>query len=79
MADKEQAELPKEKAIKKSIKNRTIDMNGGKVEFFTEGYADGDKIKVNVNGKDAEVVVTDNHGVYASGWTFKDFPAVILK
>lgn len=75
--DKEPKEL-EEKKIKKSVK-WTYDIGGGKVDFFTEGYADGDKLKVSVSGKEAEVEINDNHGVYASGWAFKEYPAVIIK
>lgn len=70
--------IEKEIVVKttKLVKETIVDISGGKVQIYTEGYADGDKVSVNVNGKTQEVEITGNLGIFCSGYSFSQFPAV---
>ena len=65
------------KEVKKSH-SWEYDQTAGKILIKTVGYANGEKLHVEVNGKKGTVEIEDNHGVYASGSGFKEFPAVTI-
>lgn len=60
----------------KSVKETITDIFGGKVQIYTEGYADGDKVSVTVNGKTQDVEITGNLGIFCSGYSFSQFPSI---
>jgi hypothetical protein len=76
MAEETEREATTEKKVKKNFKNWTYDQFAGNVDFFTEGYTDGDTLKAEVEGVVTTVVINDNHGKYSKGSAFKGFPAV---
>lgn len=60
----------------KSVKEKIVDISGGKIQIHTEGYSDGDKVSVTVNGKTQEVEITGNLGIFCSGYSFAEYPKV---
>lgn len=70
------AEEAKEVKVKKKIISTDVDLGNGKLMFTTEGYANGEKLKLTIDGKDAEVEINENHGFYASGKPFEVRPGV---
>lgn len=70
--------IEKEIVVKttKLVKEKIVDIFGGKVQIHTEGYADGDKISVTVNGKTQEIEITGNLGIFCSGYSFTEYPKV---
>ena len=60
----------------KLVKETIVDMFGGKVQFYVEGYANGEKLSVTVNGKTQDVEITDGLGIFCSGYSFSQHPAI---
>lgn len=60
----------------KLVKNTIVDIFGGKVQFYVDGYSNGEKLSVTVNGKMQEVEITDGLGIFCSGYSFLQHPAI---
>lgn len=60
----------------KSIKNKIVDMTGGKVQLYVEGYANGETISVSVDGREKDVEITDGLGIYCSNYSFMQYPVI---
>lgn len=62
----------------KLVKNKIVDMSGGKIQLITEGYADGEKVRVTVNGNTEELEIFENFGIFCSGNSFMQYPVIII-
>lgn len=60
----------------KLVKDTIVDMSGGKVQIYVDGYANGETINVTVNGKTQDVEITDGLGIYCSNYSFMQYPAI---
>jgi len=60
----------------KSVKNKVVDMTGGKVQLYVEGYANGEIISVSVDGRKQDVEITDGLGIYCSNYSFMKYPVI---
>lgn len=60
----------------KSVKNKVVDMTGGKVQLYVEGYANGETISVSVDGRQKDVEITDGLGIYCSNHSFMQYPVI---
>ena len=60
----------------KLVKNTIVDMSGGKVQIYADGYANGETINVTVNGKTQNVEIIDGLGIYCSNYSFMQYPAI---
>lgn len=60
----------------KSVKKKIVDMNGGKVQLYVEGYANGETISVTVDGRKKDVEITDGLGIYCSNYSFMQYPVI---
>lgn len=60
----------------KSVKEKVVDMTGGKVQLYVEGYVNGETISVTVDGRKKDVEITDGLGIYCSNYSFMQYPVI---
>lgn len=57
---------------------KDVDMNGGKIQFFTQGYEDGHILTVSINEAKQEVSIKNNYAVACTDSPFKVFPSISI-
>jgi hypothetical protein len=62
--------------LPKKVIKKDIDMGGGKVWVYTEGFVDGETLKMKVNGIEGEVTIDNNFGIFSTKKTFLQYPAI---